>query len=278
MDMDNKQTALVTGAAVRQRLETLAPPHLAESWDNVGWQVGYDAAPILGILVTLDVDQAVVEEATQQGANLIVSHHPLFFRGLKRVDPSTYQGRLLRRLLCEEIHVYAAHTNLDAVPMGVNGALAEALGLTAQQALQPVAGAPDGWGFGAICQSEAGISTSEMIQRIKTGLSMGRPRVTWGFDAPERHQRIALLGGSGATMIEDALRAGCTLFVTGEVKYHQAQDAARAGLTLIEAGHFYSERPVLRRLADWLRPLGLPLYESNVITSPFEADWKDGQG
>lgn len=272
--MITKNSVTVTGGDVRRRIEELAPAFLAESWDNVGWQVGYDGAPIRAILVALDVDHAVVEEAIEKGANLIVAHHPLLFRGIKRINPTDYQGRLLRRLLCDEIHVYAAHTNLDAVRDGVNGALAAALGLTQVGPLRAVRGAPHEWGFGAICEGQE-LSTSEMAQRVAQELGTPVPRVTPALDGVTSHKRIALLGGSGASMIKDALRAGCTLFITGEVKYHEAQDAARAGLTLIEAGHFYSERPVLGRLVEWLEALGIPIIESNCVTSPFLADWKN---
>lgn len=271
----------VTGGDVRHRVEELAPTRLAESWDNVGWQVGYDEAPISAILVALDVDHKVVEEAATLGANLIVAHHPLLFRGVKRINPTDYQGQLLRRLLCDEIHVYAAHTNLDAVRDGVNGALAQALGLKQIAPLVPVRGSPHDWGFGAICLSE-GLSTAQMARKVTQGCgglcSGSRPRITPAYGPSETlHKRIALLGGSGASMIKDALGANCTLFVTGEVKYHEAQDAARAGLTLIEAGHFYSERPVLRRLVKWLTPLGVPVYESKHITSPFDFSWQHAQ-
>jgi dinuclear metal center YbgI/SA1388 family protein len=275
--MKQESNEKLMGRAVRQRVEALAPPTLAESWDNVGWQVGGDAVEVRAVLVSLDVDHTIVEEAARLGANLIVAHHPILFRGLKHIDPTSYQGRMLRRLLCEEIHVFAAHTNLDAVRGGVNDALADALGLTPSHPLQPVRGAPEAWGFGAICEGD-GVSTTEMVQRVSHALGVAQPRVTPGLGAPPAHERIALLGGSGASMIEDALRAGCTLYITGEVKYHEAQDAARAGLTLIETGHFHSERPVLQRVVAWLAALGVPVYESKQVTSPFEADWKEGVG
>ncbi|MBA3533513.1 MAG: Nif3-like dinuclear metal center hexameric protein [Ardenticatenales bacterium] len=275
--MKEQSKEKLTGSIVRQRMEELAPPALAESWDNVGWQVGGDTVEVRAILVSLDVDQEVVEEAARHRATLIVAHHPILFRGLKRIDPTTYQGGMLRRLLCEDISVFAAHTNLDAVRGGVNDALAEVLGLVPTHPLQAVRGAPEGWGFGAVCEMDS-VTTEEMVRRVVQALGVAQPRVTRGRGATPQHQRVALLGGSGASMIDDALRAGCTLYITGEVKYHEAQDAARAGLTLIEAGHFHSERPVLRRLVDWLAPLGVPIVESTQVTSPFEADWKEGVG
>ncbi len=266
----------VAAGAVRERMETLAPPMLAESWDNVGWQVGHDGARVRGILVTLDVDHAVVEEAVQRGANLIVAHHPMLFRPLRRINPVDYQGRMLRRLLAEEIAVFAAHTNLDAVHDGVNGALAAALNLQPAAPLRPVSGAPLGWGFGAVCEGGAA-STEEMARRVRSALGTAHPRVTYGLGAPEHHRRVALLGGSGASLIEDVLAAGCTLFITGEVKYHEAQDAARAGLSLIEAGHWESERPVLDWVTKWLAPLGVPVHASTHPTSPFDDHWKEYQ-
>lgn len=272
----NEQRPSISGRAVRERMEELAPPHLAESWDNVGWQVGHDGAVITGILVTLDADLTVVEEAVRQGANLIVAHHPTLFHPLKRINPADPMGRLLRRLLCEEIHLFAAHTNLDAVRGGVNDALADALGLVPDAPLQHVPGAPHEWGFGAICDAHPPLTTGEMVRRVAS-LGCPAPRVTVGWDAPTTHHRIALLGGSGASMIEDAIAADCTLFITGEVKYHEAQEAARRGLTLIEADHFYSERPVLERLVAHLLPLGVPVSLSTQITTPFTYSWEHPQ-
>lgn len=277
LDMTTLAASTLTGRDVRLRMDALAPPQLAEQWDNVGWQIGLDEVAVSGILVTLDVEIDTVSEAVDRGANIIVAHHPMFFRPLKQINPASYQGRLIRQLLAEEIMVFAAHTNLDAVRDGVNGALAADLDLVPHRPLVPVAGAPENWGFGAICETaDAGVTTAEMVHRVRQQLGARNPRVTPAVasDGNAHHHRIALLGGSGAPMIPDALRAGCTLYITGEVKYHEAQDAARAGLTLIEAGHFHSERPVLGRVVEWLLALGCPVYESNGVTSPFEADWE----
>ncbi len=259
-----------TGQAVRERLEALAPPALAESWDNVGWQIGHDGVSVSHVLVALDLDERVLEEARRVGADLIVAHHPLFFHPLRRLDTSTPHGRLVAELVRANVAVYAAHTNLDAVRDGVNGALAEALGLSPVAPLQPVDGAPHGWGFGAICEGKP-LSTGELVQRVRARLGTPVPRVTPGRVAA--HRRVALLGGSGAAFIEAAVEAGCTCLITGEVKYHDAQRAQALGLTVIEADHYYSEAPVLSRLAEWLRPLGMPVSVSRVVTSPFAPEW-----
>ncbi|MDQ7029238.1 MAG: Nif3-like dinuclear metal center hexameric protein [Ardenticatenia bacterium] len=260
----------VSGEMVRRRVEELAPERLAESWDNVGWQVGHDGVTVSHVLVALDVDVHVLGEARRVGANLIVAHHPLFFRPLRRLDPTTPRGRLLVELVRADVAVYAAHTNLDAVREGVNGALAEALGLEPVAPLQPVEGAPGAWGFGAICESPP-MTTLELVQRVHRHLGTPVPRVTPGSRA--HHRRVALLGGSGAAFLGAVARSGCTCFITGELKYHDAQHARAWGITVIEAGHYYSEAPVLAKLARWLQPLDIPVTVSREITSPFAPDW-----
>jgi len=259
----------VSGGDVRRSLEQLAPPSLAESWDNVGWQVGNDDFTVTGVLVTVDVDASVVEEAIKLGANLIVAHHPLFFRPLKQIDPATFQGQLIKTLLRHDLYVYTAHTNLDAVPEGVNGALANALGVTLRQPLIPIRGAAEGCGWGAICELLPQ-PTSWFVERVAERLGTPAPRVTPGVGAPPVHSRIAIMGGSGGGFSADVKRADCSLYITGEIKYHDAQDAARLGITVIEADHYYSERPVLNLLVERIAAYGIPVYPSQVVTTPYD--------
>jgi dinuclear metal center YbgI/SA1388 family protein len=259
----------VSGGDVRRSLEQLAPPTLAESWDNVGWQIGNDNFIVTGVLVTVDVDSAVVAEALERGANLIVAHHPLFFRSLKQIDPATFHGTLIKTLLRHDLYVYTAHTNLDAVPQGVNGALANALGITPRHPLIPIRGAAEGCGWGAICESSPQ-PTTWFVERVAEHLGTPHPRVTPGIGAPEQHSRIAIMGGSGGGFSADVKRADCSLYITGEIKYHDAQDAARQGITVIEADHYYSERPVLNVLVERIAAYGIPVYPSQVVTTPYD--------
>lgn len=110
-------------------IEELAPPGLAEQWDNSGWQVGDPSAEVERVMVTLDIDEQVVEEATASGVQLLISHHPLFMKGLKKIRLDTPGGRLVGKLICSGIGAYAAHTNLDIAAGGVNDVLAEKIGL-----------------------------------------------------------------------------------------------------------------------------------------------------
>lgn len=264
---------MVTGSDIRTRIETIAPPALAESWDNVGWQVGHDKIDVSHVLLALDCDASVLAEARDIDADVIVSHHPLLFHPLERIDTTTPIGRLVAALVKEDRSLYSAHTNLDAVRTGVNGALADALDLPAPAApLRAVDGAPDEWGFGAVCET-AGISTAELTRRVHQKLGTPQPRVTEG--GTRDHGKVALLGGSGAAFIDDAVAAGCTCLITGELKYHDGQKARALGLTVIEADHYYSEAPVLPTLRDWLEPLGIPITVSTHPTTPFRPDWED---
>ncbi len=261
--------AVVSGGDVRRSLEQLAPPTLAESWDNVGWQVGNDDFTVTGVLVTVDVDVSVVEEAIERGANLIIAHHPLLFRPLQRLDPASFHGHLIKTLLRHDIYVYTAHTNLDAVPDGVNGALAEALKVTPRHPLIPIQGMKEKCGWGAVCEVPAH-PTDWFVQQVAERLGTPHPRVTHGVGAPERHSRIAIMGGSGGGFTADVKRADCSLYITGEIKYHDAQDAARLGITVIEADHYYSERPVLNVLVERIAVYGIPVYMSHVVTTPYQ--------
>lgn len=264
---------MVTGKHVRERIERLAPPALAESWDNVGWQVGHDDVAVHHVHLALDLNDAVLAEARDAEADLIVTHHPLLFQPLHQIDPRSPIGRLLTGLLKEDRAVFSAHTNLDAVRGGVNGALAAALALPDPVApLQPVDEAPQNWGFGAICETDT-LTTSTLATRVHTRLGTPRPRITPG--ATHTHRRIALLGGSGAAFLEAAADAGCTCFITGELKYHDGQNAQALGLTVIEADHYYSEAPVLPALAEWLRPLDVSVTISDIPTTPFAPDWEE---
>lgn len=264
---------MVRGKQVRERIEELAPPALAESWDNVGWQIGHDDVRVRHLMLALDLDDAVLAEARDMDADLIVTHHPLLFHPLRRIDTSAPIGRLVAALLRDEQAVYAAHTNLDAVRRGVNGALASALGLPEPVApLRPVDDAPDEWGFGAVCDLD-GLSTAALVRRVHERLGTPQPRVTHGRTSD--HERVALLGGSGAAFIEDSVDADCTCLITGELKYHDAQKARALGLTVIEADHYYSEAPVLPVLRDWLSPLDCTITVSDIPTTPFAPDWEE---
>lgn len=359
-------------------VEELAPPHLAEGWDNVGLQVGSAHAVVDAVLVSLDADLEVIAEARERGAGLVVCHHPPIFRPLRRVVTDEAAGALVREALVAGVAVYAAHTNLDASPHGVNVALAELLGLrehapllsapagesyklvtylppahvaevsaalfragagviggytgcsfrsegtgtfTAGSHTRPayggrgenevaevrletvVAGAklegaleallaahpyeepaydvyrrhnPSGAGLGRVGDLPAPVSLEEFARACAQAL--GNPGVRLAGDARAMVSRVAVCGGSGAGLAARALECGAQALVTGDVGFHQAREAAAAGLAVIDGGHYHTERPVVRHLASLLAgrarewDLQVEVIASQAHTDP----WSDG--
>lgn len=225
----------VTVKEIQNWLDQVAPPSLAEDWDNVGLLVGDPGAAVTRVLVALDPSPYAAAQAAAMGAELLLTHHPVIFSGLKRL-PADEPAYLLAQA---GIAALAAHTNLDAAQGGVNDALAGALGLSEVQT------APDGI-------SRIGRLPTAHPPAAFAALAMdrlGAPSVQWR--AGERPvETVALCSGAGAEFMAPLLEQA-DAFLTGELKYH---DWPRTTATVIAAGHFYTEvgivAPLARRLAE----------------------------
>ena len=223
-------------------LEELMPSNLAEDWDNVGLMLGRKGKTVKRILLALDLSKEVVEQAVAQKIDLIITHHPAIFKKLKRVVDNDWQQDLLLTLAENGIAVYSAHTNLDCVSTGVNDVLAKLLKLEDTEILD------DSNGLGRIGVVEE-TSLSEYAQVVKTALKADYVVVG---DAGKQVHKVAVCGGAGSDLIDLALAKGADTLVTGDVKYHSAQQAVFSGLNIIDAGHQPTELPVLEKLADRL--------------------------
>ena len=237
---------------VMNALERIAPCHLAEDWDNTGLLVGSYAQKMERILVALDVDDIVVAEAIERSADMIVAHHPAIFRGMKQLRTDLPLGRRLAALLTHGIAVAAAHTNLDITRGGVNDVLAARLGLEKLSSFITTA-QTDGSAesLGRIGTLPAPVAIDDFAHSVCERLGVSHVRLVRAADRPVR--RVAVVGGAGAEFIDDAVRRGADVYVTGDVKYHEAQRAVEQGMHIIDAGHFGTERPILPVLADLLR-------------------------
>ena len=229
-------------------METLAPSSLAESWDNVGLLVGDRSIAVNGVMTCLTLTDATVREAIEQGADLVVTHHPLPFRPVSRLTTETTSGRLLWQLAAAQVSVYSPHTAFDSAPRGINRRLAEGLGLAAIEVRAPATAGPLGAGRHGCLPAPA--TLGQLVERVKSFLRIGALQIVGRPETPVT--RVALACGSAAEFIPIARAAGCDCLVTGEARFHAALEAQSLGLALILAGHYASERFGVECLADEL--------------------------
>lgn len=228
-------------------LESVAPPHLQESYDNAGLIVGDPEAETRGVLFCLDSTEAVVEEAVRKGCNLVVAHHPIVFRGLKRLNGATYVERTVIQAVRQGVAIYAIHTNLDNVyRQGVNARIAEKLGLAETRILVPKPGQAD-TGAGLVGELPEAVAEREFLLKVKNTFRAGCVRHTALRD--KRVKRVAVCGGSGSFLLADALRAGADAFVSSDFKYHEFFDA-EGKIVIADIGHFESEQFTIELLYD----------------------------
>ena len=238
---------MTTVADILRFVETVAPPYMKESWDNVGLLCGSRANHVTKILVALDPFEHVCREAADWGAELIVTHHPLIFQPMKSITDETSIGRGIQLLCRSGISAINAHTNLDCAPGGVNEVLAATLGLENVQVLSPAGVNADGIPYGLLRSGEVPAQALEdFLAKVKHTLHCDGLRYVEGGKPVHK---VAVGGGSCAGAMLQALDAGCDTFVTADVKYNQFWDAHDLGLNLIDAGHFQTENPVVAVLA-----------------------------
>ncbi len=223
-------------------LETTAPPELAIQGDNVGLLVGTTRTEIKKVLVALDCTLDTVEEAVKWGADALLTHHPILFDSVRRIDPYSPATAGAYALIRAGVAHYAAHTNLDAAISGVNDCLCERLKVFDAVPLPPenlgrLGVVSDGY----ILEAFAVFAEKELQTTVRF---CGR------FDAPVK--RVAVIGGAGGSSVRDARLNGADTFITGELKHHQALEALSLGLNVIEAGHYETEKVVL---LPWIKRL-----------------------
>ncbi len=361
-----------TNSFVFKQMEELAPLQKAYSWDNVGLQIGSYNKKAEKIMITLDVLESVADEAADKDVDLIIAHHPLLFKPLKRINLDTPKGRTISKLLRHDITVYAAHTNLDVVEGGVNDMLSERLELVSSAPLvtigneklykyavhvpvdyvnqlkqvigdagggtqgdythcsfeiegtgnfKPVQGADpfigkvgeitsvdevkiealveesklnrvvtavqeahpyeepafdiiplanEGktFGLGRIGEIEHHVTLEEFTEKVKEKLNLSYVRIVG--DLKKKVEKVAVVGGSGGKYISDAKRAGADVYITGDVGFHEAQEAMEMGLAVIDAGH-YIEEIMKENIRNYLK-VKLSGYDVEIITSEKNTD------
>ena len=216
---------------------SFAPWETAAEFDNVGILIGSGEAKIKKVLVCLDVTEDVAKEAVQIGANLIVSHHPLIFEPLRRIDFDSVPAFLIKN----KISLISAHTNLDLSPIGTTALLCDMLGVTVT----------DSKDFLYVGEFSKEIRGDDFAAKVKRLLKVKNVRYT----AKETVKRVAICAGSGSEYVSLAADMGADALVTGDVKHNRFIEAREKGIMIIDAGHYETEKPITSRLAELLRKM-----------------------
>lgn len=335
-------------------LEDIAPKKLAESWDNVGIQLGGFNKNINKLMLALEINIDVVDEAIKEKVDMIITHHPMFFTEIKNINPETTKGEMIYKLINNNITVYSAHTNLDASNMGVNDELTRLLDIKDTKILDKVyeeklyriivqvpkshedkvrnaiSNAGGGYignyshctfnteGYGTFMPREGAdpyigklgelekveevsietVSTEENLDKIIYEMKKAHPyeEVSYSVyklinnnnvygigrvgnieemtlkdfskkvkdklqcnevriygDLNKEIKKVAISGGSGSDFIKNAARENVDVYVTSDIKHHDAQEAKELGLDIIDAGHFYTEKIIMKRLKEYFK-------------------------
>lgn len=250
-------------------IESIAPPGLQESWDNSGLQAGDPDAECTGVILCVDVTPEVVDEAIERGCNLIVSHHPLIFKGLKSVTGATPQERALITALRRGVSIYSTHTPLDSAREGLSFEMARLLGLRPKSVLDPRAGGT-GTGLGVLARVPDGKAWTEnhLIAQVRNAFGI-RNSLRCSQGSGEPITTVALCSGSGGEFIPAAIEAGAQAFVTAEVRYHDMVDYGKK-ILIIDAGHYETEncaKDVLMKIISGKFP-NFAVYKSSTESNP----------
>lgn len=236
-------------------LQEFAPLRLAESWDNVGLLVGDPARQIERIMTCLTITRQTALEAIDDGAELIVAHHPLPFRPVKRITTATTDGEILWRLIGNQVAVYSPHTAFDSAAGGMNQRLAELLGLANIQPLiappgeaEQTATTPVGTGRQGILSEPRTLDALSALVKERLGIP-GLHRVG---RATDKVSRVGIVCGSAGELLPAAIAAGCEVVLSGEMRFHSCLEAEAAGVGLLLVGHYASERFGVEALAQIL--------------------------
>ncbi|MFJ4668722.1 Nif3-like dinuclear metal center hexameric protein [Kitasatospora purpeofusca] len=244
-------------------LEELYPPQWAESWDAVGLVCGDPRAEVRRVLFAVDPVQAVVDEAVEWGADLVVTHHPLYLRGTTTVAATTFKGRVVHTLIRAGIALHVAHTNADHADPGVSDALAEAVGVTVTGPLVPDPTDPLGRrGTGRVGLLEPPLPLAAFAARVAAGLPATAGGVRVSGDPNRLISRVAVCGGSGDSLFAEVRAAGVDAYLTADLRHHPASEAAEAApVALVDAAHWATEWP-------WL-----PLAERALLGTAEKRGW-----
>ena len=245
-------------------IEDFAPLSIQESWDNSGLCIGSPESEVSSVLLGLDCTEQLVDEAIACGADLIVTHHPLIFSGLKKISPDDPTGAAVIKAISNGISIYAAHTNADKVISGVSGAMAARLGLADVSVLDEDG---DGTGLGVVGNLPEPMDAEDMIAMVKEKFALKMMRSSRPLG--QKISRVAVCGGSGGSLIGAARRSGAQLYISGDISYHNF--FTPEGFMIMDIGHYESEIEIVDILFSLLRknfPTFAVRITQNIYSNP----------
>lgn len=249
-------------------LNKLADENISESWDNVGLMLGNENQEVKRILVCLDVTTSVVYEAIEKNVDLIISHHPLIFKGIKSINFNDFKGNILKELIKNDISVISVHTNLDSAELGLNDYLAKLLNLQDIRVLVPNKQL-EGVGLGRIGKLSKPLSLKEFIKFTKNSLDLNFVKLVKAND--KNISSVAILGGSGGSFLYTLPEVD--IYLTGDIGYHEAVDAQEMDINLLDIGHF-AEKASKMLLKSYLENLNISKFYEVILSEsekePFE--------
>ncbi|MDD2217524.1 MAG: Nif3-like dinuclear metal center hexameric protein [Eubacteriales bacterium] len=232
-------------------LNEIAPPELAEAWDNCGFQIRTGKEDYSKILICLEITNAIIEQAKSLDADIIITHHPLLFSPIKNVDSRNVVGNYVIELIRNDISVFSLHTNFDKAQQGNNTYMAKLLDLQNIEFMRTGSGPYDYMGCTGEFRQE--ITVKDVISKICSALEIKESDIRCVTNDHGHIKKIALCTGAGAEFIDIMPQLGCSLYITGDVKYHDAQKAKELSISLIDAGHYGTEAIFVDNLCEQLK-------------------------
>ena len=249
---------------VAKVIEDFAPLSIQEGWDNSGLCIGSPDATVTSVLLGLDCTPELVDEALACGADMIVTHHPLIFSGLKKISPEDQVGEAVIKAIRAGISIYAAHTSADKVIAGVSGAMASRLGLQNVSILDEDG---DGTGLGVVGDLPQPLSADEAVTLVKERFGLKVMKASRPVDG--KISRVAMCGGSGGSLIKAAMASGAQLYISGDISYHNF--FTKEGFMIMDIGHYESEIEIVDILFSLLRknfPTFAVRITQNIYSNP----------
>lgn len=232
-------------------MEEYAKPSCAESWDNVGLMIGDENKVIKKILVALDINDEVIDEAIENKCDMIITHHPFIFKGIKSITTNDVLGKRIIKLIKNEISVYSAHTNLDIARNGTNDTFANLLNLKNIENLFPPKQNEE-YGLGRTGELNETIKFSELIEKVKEVLGLEKIVVCGELNKNIKKVGICTGAAGEVDFIKQAINLNCDAYITGDLKYHNSQFGKDNGICLIDATHYASEVIIVPIICEYI--------------------------